>query len=506
MEESTRYNNEVKLPQYVFSKDVNIDSSDNTTTTSEDDNALPPAGLGWFITALFILGAVVGGGLVALPVATVNTNLYFSIIFIVFMASMATYTAHVLGQCWTILQKRWPKYTDHCRKPYPEIARRALGKKWKTAISLCVDITQFGVAVVYLLLAAKNIRDLILMYIQKDISYCYVVLIVAICFLPFTFLKSPQDFWAAVVVGMFTSSISAVLITVGSISDYDTCNPERQLPPTDITNYFLAVGTYMFSYCNHGAFPTIQHDMKKPGDFTKSVSTAFFFTSIIYITVSVVGYLTYGDSMKHSVISSLQIDWIQQTVNILITSHCILTLTIVLNPLNQELEDFFNVPHEFGVQRMLLRTLTMLAVVFVAESVPNFGPLLDLVGGSTMTLTGLVCPCLFYLKLNASEVDNKNRDPEEIGLREVLSKNNLQSTIICCSIIVIAVFFAITTTGSAVYSLSTAQFVVPCYLQPFFGADKTSGIGAVDCCGHYQNVTRNNEIVCTAANFAMYYD
>ncbi|CAD5220292.1 unnamed protein product [Bursaphelenchus okinawaensis] len=455
-------------------------SQDSTISTGSEEH-YSPHGLGWFITALFILGDLVGGGLVALPVATVHTNIYFSIGFIIFMAAIAMYTAHVLGLCWNILLKR-------------------------RAISVCVDITQFGIAVVYLLLAAKNIRDLILIHIQKDISYCYVVLIVATCFLPCTFLKSPQDFWAAVVVGMFTSAVSAVLITVGSISDYDTCNPERQLPPTDITNYFLAVGTYMFSYCNHAAFPTIQHDMKRPGDFSKSVVTAFLLTSIMYTPVSLVGYITYGDSMKHSVISSLQIDWIQQTVNVLITIHCILTLTIVMNPLNQEIEDFFKVPHDFGVKRVLFRTLTMLAVVFVAESVPNFGPLLDLVGGSTMTLTGLVCPCLFYLKLNASEVDDKNRDPEEIGFREVLAKNNTKTRLICCVIIAISAFFAVATTVSAIYSLSTAEFVVPCYLQPFFGADKTSGIGAVDCCGHYQNVTRSNNIVCSAPNFAMYYE
>ncbi|CAD5220296.1 unnamed protein product [Bursaphelenchus okinawaensis] len=447
------------------------------------------------------------GGLVTLPVATVHTNIYLSLALIIFMCMMTMYTAHVLGKCWNILLDRWPKYREHCRKPYPEIARRALGKKWKSAVSICIDTTQFGIAVVYLLLSAKNIRDLILIYAKSEISYCYVVLIVAACFLPCTFLKSPQDFWAAVVVGMFTSAVSAVLITVGGILDYGTCSAQRTLPPPIATNYFLAVGTYMFSYCGHAAFPTIQHDMRRPSDFPKSVITAFLFTSIMYAPVSFIGYITYGDSMKNSVISSLQIDWIQQTVNVLITIHCILTLTIVLNPLNQEIEDFFKCPHEFGLKRISVRTLTMIAVVFVAESVPNFGPLLDLVGGSTMTLTGLVCPCLFYLRLNASNAKNngnKNVDPEDLTFREVLAKNDPQTRYICCGIIAIAAFFGLCTTCSAIYALSGAQFVVPCYLQPFFGADKAGGVGAVDCCGHYQNITRSNDITCSAPNFAIY--
>lgn len=51
---------------------------------------------------------------------------------------------------------------------------------------------------------------------------------------------------------------------------------------------------------------------------------------------------------------------------------------------------------------MLARTGMMCAVVLVAETVPNFGVLLDLVGGSTITLMALIFPVLFNLYLGAS--------------------------------------------------------------------------------------------------------
>lgn len=57
------------------------------------------------------------------------------------------------------------------------------------------------------------------------------------------------------------------------------------------------------------------------------------------------GYLTYGDSLRDSIINSLQIKWIQQAVNVFITLHVMLTLTIVFNPLNQEAEEILGVPH-----------------------------------------------------------------------------------------------------------------------------------------------------------------
>lgn len=65
----------------------------------------------------------------------------------------------------------------------------------------------------------------------------------------------------------------------------------------------------------------------------------------MYIPVCLVGYLSYGDSLRDSVINSIQTKWIQQTINVTITLHLILSLTIVFNPLNQEVEEYFGTPH-----------------------------------------------------------------------------------------------------------------------------------------------------------------
>lgn len=65
---------------------------------------------------------------------------------------------------------------------------------------------------------------------------------------------------------------------------------------------------------------------------------------------------------------------------------------------------------DFGWKRFVVRSCVMLCAVFVAESVPNFGPLLNLVGGSTATQCSLIFPTVFYLYLNAAdkEFDEQN--------------------------------------------------------------------------------------------------
>lgn len=69
-----------------------------------------------------------------------------------------------------------------------------------------------------------------------------------------------------------------------------------------------------------------------------------FWVSFEVLSEASIGYLTYGDSLRDSVINSLQIKWIQQCVNIFITLHLVLTLTIVFNPINQEAEEILRVP------------------------------------------------------------------------------------------------------------------------------------------------------------------
>lgn len=42
-----------------------------------------------------------------------------------------------------------------------------------------------------------------------------------------------------------------------------------------IFRFFMCFGTVMFAYGGHGAFPTIQHDMKRPYHFKRAVWLAF---------------------------------------------------------------------------------------------------------------------------------------------------------------------------------------------------------------------------------------
>ncbi|KAK0411716.1 hypothetical protein QR680_005803 [Steinernema hermaphroditum] len=493
---------DLKLGEKVLSGPPSYSSGDSEKRGIRREKIRNAHGLNWFITGLFVVGDMAGGGLVALPTAIIRSGFWAGLIITSFMTCVVTYSAYCLGQNWVIMQKLWPEYRDHCRKPYAEMGYRTLGPTAKTIVSICIDVTQFGIAVVYLLLASKNIHDSIKAFSggSVNLDFCYVVLILACCLLPVTFLKSPQDFWWAVVLAMVTTTVAVILIIVGSIIDHKTCHGLTELPDFKITNYFLALGTFLFSYGGHSAFPTIQHDMRKPYQFTRSAIMAFIMMEVMYLPVCIMGYVTYGSSLRDSIINSIQTNWIQQAINMLITIHCILTLTIVFNPINQEAEEIFRVPQHFCLKRVVIRTSMMVAVVFVAESLPTFGPLLDLMGGSTVTLTSIVFPCLFYAYFLTIEkkMDEKRPGVSEFpSIREVL-ENTPRLTLIACSVaIIFGVFGGGAATYSAIVELSTTQFAMPCYVKPFVHSKDDSLSGHTSCCGPWSNITWGPKSACS---------
>ncbi|VDM39473.1 unnamed protein product [Toxocara canis] len=412
-------------------------------------------GMGWLVTCLFIVGETAGGGLIAMPTAVISTGLLGGIIVVLLGAMVCAYTGNQLSENWTILQERWPEYRHHCRKPYPAMGYRALGPKFMSIVSICLDVTQFGTAVVFMLLAAKNLENFLHVYGKIHIGFCYLVIVVGIFMLPFTMLKSPKDFWWAVIGAMITTTLAVILIIFGSSMDYSTCAPHNAYPSIRMSKFFMSFGTVMFAYGGHGAFPTIQHDMKKPYHFKRSVFLAFGIICAMYTPVSVIGYSAYGDSLQDSIIPSLQNLWIQQTVNVLITLHVVLALTIVFNPINQEFEELLNVPQEFGIKRVLSRSAVMVAVLFVAVTVPEFGVLLDLVGGSTITLMALIFPVIFNLFLHAGHKKHE-------GKLAASGENWITISEFTAGII-----GGLAATWSALNAMLGAEFSPPCYAGIF---------------------------------------
>ncbi|GMT01176.1 hypothetical protein PENTCL1PPCAC_23350, partial [Pristionchus entomophagus] len=459
-------------------------------------------GIHWIIVAILIVGEMAGGGLVALPSSMVDAGIWAGAALTIISAFASGYTGIQLGENWLMMQDRWTEYRHSCRKPYPEMAYRALGAWGRVFMSILMSVQQFCLSVVFLLLASNNISSLLFDLFSIKLNFCFVALIVTVILLPLLMLGSPKDFWQAGLIAVISTSTAIVLIFVGAAHDQGECMKYVEYPPVVFEKFFLAYGTIMFAYGGHACFPTFQHDMKKPQDFSKSVIVGYIVIIIMYLPVSVYGYIVYGGSLTGgSIIPSLQVNWVQTAVNILITLHVIFTEIIVMSPLTLTLEELFRIPNKFGIGRVILRTIIMIAVLFMALSIPKFGPIVDLIGGSSVTLMTMILPGIFSLSLVAGKrkrdhkllhgaVSRSEDDNELPSILEVFKLNNPWLLILNFIIIAFGLFGGIASTISAVNELISTSWDVPCYVQLFMGTlSFNADNGLVHCCGKYRNVT-----------------
>ena len=128
---------------------------------------------------------------------------------------------------------------------------------------------------------------------------------------------------------------------------------------------------------------------------------------LFYMPVGIGCFVVFGNTVKDNIINNLDDNWLKTSVLILITGHLLTAYNIILNPVFQAIEHLFNAPASFSFKRVGLRGSVLLAVLFVAQTVPNFGPILSFIGGSTISLSSFILPCVFYYLLCKQPKYNK---------------------------------------------------------------------------------------------------
>uniref|UniRef100_T1JQJ5 Amino acid transporter transmembrane domain-containing protein n=2 Tax=Tetranychus urticae TaxID=32264 RepID=T1JQJ5_TETUR len=135
--------------------------------------------------------------------------------------------------------------------------------------------------------------------------------------------------------------------------------------------------------------------------------------------------------------------------------HLFFGFLLMINPAVQEIENKFKAPRSFNWKRVAIRVLMLLFILFICESIPRFGKLLDLVGGSSMTCLAYIFPPLFYVKL--CSMKNPSWPERRISLFEKLH---------CYKIIIIGIIGGVCATVAAIVAiLSPGTFVLPCYID-----------------------------------------
>ncbi|XP_042898187.2 uncharacterized protein [Parasteatoda tepidariorum] len=386
------------------------------------------AGKGYSLwtAAVFMVSFNAGLGLLALPHALAGTG-WFGIFLILWASINSCYCAVVLGETWLIMEKHWEEYRGKFRYPYPAMGMRTVGLWMRYIVTVALHITAIGIGVVYLLLSAQVAQSMTETFSHLDYKYWIIILGVILC--PLTWFGSIEKFQFAGLGALVTMVLACLGMFVGSILDLSKENIEENEAPT-FSTISLSFGTMIFSFGGIFFFPTVQNDMEYKKKFSIAVLISYATLLILYIPVTVVGYFVYGSDVKPNLILSIGKGGLRTFIEICLAIHTFLAFLLGINPVYQEIEEAFNVAAVFNYKRCLIRSSVVLIVLIIACTIPHFDKVMNLVGGSTMTLLTFICPTLFYYLLKKKESKLINTEKKIVQIRSILEKIFLLQVVI----------------------------------------------------------------------------
>jgi len=410
-------------------------------------------GLGVITAAIFLAGEMAGSGVLALPAAMLGTG-WFGLVLILLFTVNAGFSGTRLGLCWIMLEERYEEFRGEVRDPYPSIGEKAIGRAGRIISMIAISLTLYGGGCVFIVLIAELLGSLVAS-VGFSMSLCAWMLIVAICLTPLTWLGTPKDFWPIAVGALATTCIACFLIVVTCIMDGSLIE-EKQFPDPTPEGVFKAFGSIMFAYAGASTFPTIQADMKDRSKFSYSAMIAMGVLFAIYFPMAAGCYFSLGDQVTGNIVLSMSDGWQRITVEIMLLLHLVTAFPIILNPPAQFCEKLLNIPSDFNWKRCVFRSFSVLFLLFVAETVPRFSSILDLVGASTVTLLTFVFPPLFYMRLADASIGRKEWIQRKIPVWE---------RVYCWILILIGVIGGICATITAFMNIFSTSLSVPCYLS-----------------------------------------
>lgn len=274
---------------------------------------------------------------------------------IVIVVLASVYGGLLLGWSWKKIAEQRTEKTP-LRDPYPYIGEIASGKGLRHAITAILNVQLFLTCVVYLLLASEIVGSFITFHVGSIHSQGNLriwLILITLVILPLTWLGTPKDFWFVAVAAAASTTIALMMIWVkyGLIAPPDLATVKK----ADVTwaTYASAFGTFVFGFTGASLFPTIQSDMKKPNEFAKAAYLGYIGIFLLYVPTALGGYIVLGGDIQPSILRTLaHYDDVHHTsrvivsvVELLFAAHFVSGFVLMLNPMLQQLEEYFEMPH-----------------------------------------------------------------------------------------------------------------------------------------------------------------
>ncbi|EWC48278.1 hypothetical protein DRE_02382 [Drechslerella stenobrocha 248] len=363
------------------------------------------------------INTLVGIGLLSLPLGFRLSGWIIGVAFMVFSMASTAYTAGIIAACME---------SNPVLITYGDIAWAAFGRKGRVIISIIFFLELLAACVALVILFADSLHDLI-----PGVSVLTWKLFCGVVLTPLSFLPLRLLSVTSILGIVCTFSIVGMIFVSGLVTQEQPGSLIHPAKTYLLPEYWgqvpLSLGILISPWGGHSVFPNIYRDMRHPYKFGKAIKVTYTFTFLLDLSMAVVGYLLFGDTVRDIVTSNILLNpQTSQKLSIALISF-IAAIPITKTPLNaRPIISTFEVllgidqraiapgedavgmsPFVRGLYSVLIRVGSVFAFVTIAILVPSFERIMALMGSALCFLICIILPLMFRLRIFAGKLSRR---------------------------------------------------------------------------------------------------
>lgn len=245
-------------------------------------------------TFFLVFKSLVGSGVLFLPRAFANGGLLFSTITLIVFGFL-TYV------CYFVLIQSKKTFN---KTSFGELGFKTYGKPLKISIMVSIIISQIGFVSTYILFTAENMTSFIENVLGYTVKKANIVVAQCVFLIPLVLIRDLTKL-------SLTSVISSTFIIIGLVIIFWFSGIQliEEGLGDGIVNFSsswpMLIGVAVTSFEGIGLILPIESSMARPDKFPFVLAVSMLLITALFVTVGVVGYTAFGESVKSIIILNL---------------------------------------------------------------------------------------------------------------------------------------------------------------------------------------------------------
>ncbi|XP_027061114.1 amino acid transporter AVT1J-like [Coffea arabica] len=370
---------------------------------ANESNELKPEGhlstLGctsFWKTCFHGVNSLSGVGILSVPYA-LSSGGWLSLFLLLIIACSTLYTGFLIQRCMDL---------ETTIRTFPDMGQRAFGAKGRTLVSIIMNAELYLVATGFLIIEGDNLSNLF-----PDVGFAIggfnigarqsFVIMVGLIILPTVWLNNMNILSYVSASGVVASVV--LLCSILWTGAFDGIGFHEKGRLVGWSGIPTAASLYAFCYCSHPVFPTLYTSMRNRRHFPKVLLLCFFFCTLTYALMAILGYLMFGSKVHSQITLDLSTNKISSKVAIYTTLvNPIAKYALMVTPIVDAIENRLLSGHKKRSDSLLIRTCLVFSTVIIAVAIPFFGQLMSLVGAFLSITASVILPSLCFLKISGT--------------------------------------------------------------------------------------------------------